>query len=102
MPAVMTAPFDPLGMLGVSGCNVGNAAVNRHSARSLRRPVPATAGRTGSRKIASPPTGLQGTADIGRRPFAGSKSRKQLFDAFRCQRPADRPLLTTSNGHCRP
>jgi hypothetical protein len=55
-------------------------------------------GRTGSRKIASPPTGssgcthlhfgtsmpvtgwgrpsigLQGTADIGRRPFAGSKS----------------------------
>jgi hypothetical protein len=44
MPAVMTAPFDPLGMLGVSGCNVGNAAVNRHSARGLRGPVPAITG----------------------------------------------------------
>ena len=28
--------------------------------------------------------------------------KKQPFDAFRCQRLADRPLLTTSNGHCRP
>jgi hypothetical protein len=39
---------------------------------------------------------------MGHRPFAGSKSRKQPFDACRCQRPADRPLLMTSNGYCRP
>ena len=64
--------------------------------------LPATTGRTGSRKIASPPTGLRGTADVGRRPFAGSKSRKQPLDACRRQRPVDCPLLTTSNGHCRP
>jgi hypothetical protein len=65
-------------------------------------PQSATTGRTGSRKIASPPTGLRGTADIGRRPFAGSKSRKQPLDPCRCQRLVDRPLLTTSNWRCRP
>jgi hypothetical protein len=59
MPAVMTAPFDPSGMLGVSVCNVGNAAVNRHSARSLRRQVPATTGRPGIAKISGPVTGLE-------------------------------------------
>lgn len=62
----------------------------------------ATTGRTGGRKIASPPTGLRGTADAGRCPFAGSKSRKRPLDACRRQRPADRPLLRTSSGHCPP
>jgi hypothetical protein len=64
--------------------------------------LPATTSRTGSRKLASPATGLRGIADVGSHPFAGSKSRKQPLDACRHQRPVDRPLLTTSNGHCRP
>lgn len=46
---------------------------------------PATTGRTGSRNIASPLTGSRSTADVGRRPFAGSKSRKQPLDFRRRQ-----------------
>jgi hypothetical protein len=74
----------------------------RRPIRTPRRLDPATTGRTSSRNIALPPTGLQGAADIGRRQFAGLKLRKHPFDACRCQRPADRRLLATSNGHCRP
>ena len=59
-------------------------------------------GRSGSRKTVSPPTRIRGTADVGRRPFAGSKSRKQPLDACRCQRPVDRRLLPTPNGRSLP
>jgi hypothetical protein len=53
----------------------------RQEAVSRGYRLAATTGRTGSRKIASPPTGLRGTADVSRHPFAGSKSRKQPLDA---------------------
>ena len=83
---------------GWSGCRAGLAPAGKRRLCTAH----ATTGRSGSLKIASRPTGLRGTADVGCRPFAGSKSRKQPLDPCRCQRPVDRPLLTTSNWRCRP
>ena len=52
---------------GWSGCRVGLAPTGKRRLFTAH----ATSSRTGSRKIASPPTGLRGTADVDRRPFAG-------------------------------
>jgi hypothetical protein len=112
-----TPPRQGCAAPGCSRPGLGSVRSNRRTSKTRRHTgaclcstepdfdgwlFPATTGRPGSQKIASPPTRLQGTADVGRRPFARSKSRKRSLDACRHQNPVDLPLITKSNGRCRP